>query len=207
MIPNNPKKSLLGFLHKFTLFTNLVHFGPYFYVVSMFHFVCVNTKPQTPGVSFLANYSPHRIPIPHLGFYAIFFTFWKPTNMALIFLGALTMWGFYFILFFELNSRAFQLEIKWATPLKIKRPSNGDYKAFQKRLCLVLPWKQSPYSNVIHSIQSFAKTILATKFKHKSPPLPHIHPWSEEGNYLHTWTTYENLQCCRYMPHDNQPLL
>jgi len=98
---------------------NLVHFGPYFLML----FLCFNTKPQTPGVSFLANHPSHRIPIPHLGFYAIFFffTFWKPINMALIFLGALTMWGFYFILFFDLNSRAFQLEIKWCDPFENQR--------------------------------------------------------------------------------------
>jgi hypothetical protein len=43
----------------------------------------------------------------------------------------------------------------------------------------------------LHSI--ICKNNLATKFKHKHPPLPHIHPWRDKGNYLQTTCILEQL--------------
>jgi hypothetical protein len=137
-----------------------------------------------------------------------FFTFWKPINMALIFLGALTMWGFYFILFFDLNSRAFQLEIKWCDPFENQRGQAMLTIGISKKTFASYSHGNKVHIQMFaHSIQIICKNNLATQFKHENPPLPHIHPWSDEGNYLHTWATYEDLQCCGYMPYDNEPLL
>ncbi len=92
-------------------------------------------------------------------------------------------------------------------PLKIKRPSNGDYRHFKKDFALYSHRNKVHIQMVIIGISKktllrtpmetrsifkccplysiICKHNLTTKFKHKSPSLPHIHPWSDERNYLH----------------------
>jgi hypothetical protein len=94
---------------------NLVHFGAYFYVVSMVHFVCVNTKPQIPSVSFLANHpSPQQNPNPPFGILSNLFYFLETDQYGSDLFGSSGKVGILFIYLFiyELNSRAFHLEIK-----------------------------------------------------------------------------------------------
>jgi hypothetical protein len=98
---------------------NLVHFGPYFLMLFLC-FLLFQYKTPNPKCQFSCKPPLPQNPNPPFGILCNLFHFLETDQYGSDIFGSIDNVRilFYFILFFELNSRAFQLEIKWCDPFE-----------------------------------------------------------------------------------------